>query len=139
MVFVTRRAHFSASHRLWNPAWSDEKNSAVFGKCNNPNGHGHNYTVEVTVAGEPASETGMVIDLKRLADILENEIIEQVDHKHLNHDVGMFRGVIPTAENIARAFWTVLEPAITQGRLYSIRLFESENNFVEFRGDDGRG
>ncbi len=134
MVYVTRKAHFSSSHRLYNPAWSDDKNAAVFGKCNNPNGHGHNYTIEVTVAGDPPKDTGMVIDLKKLEEIIETEIVERVDHKHMNLDVDFMKGVIPTAENMAVAFWKILEPRIREGRLASIRLFESENNFVEYRG-----
>lgn len=135
MVYVTRRASFSASHRLFNPRWSDEKNAATFGKCNNPNGHGHNYDVEVTVAGLPPDDTGMVIDLKKLADILDMEIVEKVDHKHVNHDVDFLQGVIPTAENMAIAFWTILQPKIKEGKLYSVKLFESANNFVEYKGE----
>lgn len=135
MVYVTRRANFSASHRLFNPEWSDEKNAAVFGKCNNPNGHGHNYDIEVTVVGNPPEETGMVIDLKKLADILEAEIIDKVDHKHVNHDVDFLRDCIPTAENMALAFWKILKPKIQEGKLYSIKLYESVNNFVEYRGE----
>jgi 6-pyruvoyltetrahydropterin/6-carboxytetrahydropterin synthase len=134
MVYVTRKAAFSAAHRLYNPAWPDEKNHAVFGKCNNPNGHGHNYEIEVTVGGEPAPETGMVIDLKRLADIIDRVLIERVDHKHLNSDVDFMQGVIPTAENLALAFWKILRPEITEGKLLSIKLYESANNFVEYRG-----
>jgi 6-pyruvoyltetrahydropterin/6-carboxytetrahydropterin synthase len=137
MVYVTRKAHFSASHRLYNPAWSDQKNAEVFGKCTNPNGHGHNYDIEVTVAGDPPGDTGMVIDLKKLADIVEAEIIERVDHKHVNLDVDFLRGMIPTAENMAIAFWKILAPKIPEGRLYAIRLYESVNNFVEYRGDNG--
>jgi 6-pyruvoyltetrahydropterin/6-carboxytetrahydropterin synthase len=133
-VLVTRKAHFSASHRLYNPAWPDERNQKVFGKCNNPNGHGHNYDIEVTVAGAPPADTGMVIDLKKLADIIEEEIVEKVDHKHMNLDVDFLRGVVPTAENMAIAFWKVLEPRITEGKLARIRLYESENNFVEYTG-----
>ena len=136
MVYVTRRAHFCASHRLHNLEWTDEKNMAVFGKCNNPNGHGHNYEIEVTVAGTPPKDTGMIIDLKQLATIIENEVVENVDHKHLNHDVPFMKGVIPTAENMAIAFWRILEPKIREGKLYSIRLFESEQNFVEYRGEE---
>jgi 6-pyruvoyltetrahydropterin/6-carboxytetrahydropterin synthase len=136
MVYVTRRAHFCAAHRLFNPAWSEVKNAEVFGKCNNPNGHGHNYDIEVTVAGEPPADTGMVIDLKKLADIVEREIIDRVDHKHVNHDVDFLQGVIPTAENMAVAFWKILEPRIREGHLYSIRLYESVNNFVEYRGGE---
>ncbi len=134
MVYVTRRGYFCAAHRLYNPSWSDEKNNRVFGKCNNPNGHGHNYTVEVTVAGTPPAESGMVIDLKVLADIIEKELIERVDHKNFNLDVDFMKGSIPTAENIAIAFWKILSPKITEGELYSIKLYESENNVVEYRG-----
>ena len=135
MVYLTRKAHFSASHRLFNPAWSDARNQEIFGKCNNPNGHGHNYEVEVTVTGSPPEDTGMVIDLKKLADIIEAELIDRVDHKHLNHDVDFLKGIIPTAENMAIAFWGVLEPKIHEGTLYSIRVYESANNFVEYRGE----
>src|SRR5512145_1545727 len=112
MVYITRKSHFSAAHRLYNPAWSDRKNNEVFGKCNNPNGHGHNYEVEVTVGGAPPSDTGMVMDLKKLADLVDQELIEKVDHKNLNVDVDFLRGMIPTAENIAIAFWRILEPKI---------------------------
>jgi 6-pyruvoyltetrahydropterin/6-carboxytetrahydropterin synthase len=135
MVYVTRRAHFSASHRLFNPTFSDAKNEAVFDKCNNFHGHGHNYRLEVTVKGVPDADTGYVIDLKVLARLIEDEIIDHVDHKHLNFDVDFLRGVIPTAENIAIAFWRILEPKITSGTLHSVRLFESENNFVEYFGE----
>ena len=135
MVYVTRKAQFSAAHRLYNPNWSDERNAAVFGKCNNPSGHGHNYEIEVTVAGDPPRETGMVIDLKRLADIIEAEIIERVDHKHMNEDVDFMKGCIPTAENMAVAFWKILEPKIQEGKLVSIKLYESASNFVEYRGE----
>lgn len=135
MVYVTRKAHFAAAHRLYNPSWSMEENYKVFGKCNNPNGHGHNYNIEVTVVGTPPPETGMVIDLKVLAEILDRELIELVDHKHLNVDVPFLQGIIPTAENMAKAFWKVLEPKIPHGRLYSIKLYESENNLVEYRGE----
>ncbi|MER3523049.1 MAG: 6-pyruvoyl tetrahydrobiopterin synthase [Ignavibacteria bacterium] len=135
MVYITRKEHFSASHRLHNPALSDEQNRALYGKCNNPNGHGHNYEIEVTLAGIPPQETGMVMDLKRLSDIINEEIIELVDHKHLNHDVDFLRGIIPTAENMAVAFWKRLQTKIEGGKLYSIRLYESDNNFVEYRGE----
>ncbi len=135
MVYVTRKAHFAAAHRLFNPSWSMAENDRVFGKCNNLNGHGHNYNIEVTVAGAPPPETGMVIDLKVLAEIVDRELIELVDHKHLNIDVPFLQGIIPTAENMAMAFWKVLAPRIPYGRLYSIKLYESENNLVEYRGE----
>ena len=135
MVYVTRKSHFCASHRLYNPAWNDDENSRVFSKCNNPNGHGHNYDLEVTVVGEPPAATGMVIDLKDLAAIVEREIVDRVDHKNLNLDVDFLRGVIPTAENMAIAFWKILAPKISGGRLYAIKLYESSNNLVEYRGE----
>ena len=135
MVYVTRKGQFCAAHRLYNPNWSDEKNTAIFGKCNNPNGHGHNYEIEVTVAGNPPKETGMVIDLKKLADIIESQIIERVDHKNMNVDVDFMTGCIPTAENMAIAFWKILEPKITEGKLVSIKLSESGNNLVEYQGE----
>ncbi len=135
MVYVSRKAHFAASHRLYNPAWNNEQNDRVFGKCNNPNGHGHNYDIEVTVAGAPPADTGMVIDLKELAEIVDRELIELVDHKHLNLDVPFLKGIIPTAENMAIAFWKILEPKIPHGKLSSIKLYESGNNFVEYKGE----
>ncbi|HEX9657918.1 MAG TPA: 6-carboxytetrahydropterin synthase [Bacteroidota bacterium] len=135
MVYITRKEHFSASHRLHNPNWSESKNTETFGKCNNLNGHGHNYEIEVTVAGDPPKECGMVMDLKRLSDLIDAEIIERVDHKHMNHDVDFLKGVIPTAENMAIAFWNILKPKIQHARLFSIKLYESPNNFVEYRGE----
>jgi 6-pyruvoyltetrahydropterin/6-carboxytetrahydropterin synthase len=134
MVYVTRKAHFSAAHRLFNPKFSDEENERVFDKCNNPRGHGHNYTIEVTVAGEPATDTGYVIDLKKLSELIDDVILTKVDHKHLNYDVPELSGIIPTAENIARVFWQLLAPHITNGKLSSIRVAESDNNFAEYRG-----
>ncbi len=135
MVYVTRKAEFSAAHRLFNPKFSDEQNEEIFDKCNNPRGHGHNYTIEVTVAGEPNEGSGYVIDLKKLNQIIEEEILEKVDHKHLNYDVDFLEGIIPTAENLATTFWRILCPKIKEGQLYSIRVYESEQNFVEYRGE----
>ena len=135
MVYVTRKAHFSAAHRLYNPTFSKERNEAVFDKCNNVLGHGHNYTVEVTVAGIPDALTGYVIDLKKLAALMDDLIIDRVDHKHLNFDVPELQGIIPTAENIAVIFWQILEPKISEGKLHSVKVYESDNNFVEYRGE----
>jgi 6-pyruvoyltetrahydropterin/6-carboxytetrahydropterin synthase len=135
MIYVTRKAQFAAAHRLFNPEFSPERNDAVFDKCNNPNGHGHNYTLEVTVRGIPDPLTGYVIDLKKLAAIIDEYLIDVVDHKHLNYDVPALRGIIPTAENIAYVFWQILEPRITDGTLHSIKVFESDNNFVEYLGE----
>jgi len=136
MVYITRRATFSASHRLFNPDCSDDENRQMFGKCANVNGHGHNYTLEVTVAGEPGPKTGYVLDLKILKDIIAKEVLDKVDHKHLNHDVDFLRGVIPTSENIAVAIWNALVPRIPSGVLHSVRLQETENNMVEYRGEE---
>ena len=136
-VEITRREEFCASHRLHNPALGEEENQRLYGICNNPNGHGHNYAVEVTVRGPVPAATGMVMDLNRLTTILRDEIVGEVDHKHLNLDVPFLRGVIPTAENIAVAFWNRLEPRLKgfEGcRLYRVRVYESRNNFVDYLG-----
>lgn len=134
MIYVTRREIFSASHRLFNPEFSDEKNTEIFGKCSNLNGHGHNYVLEVVVAGETDPETGYVIDLKLLKEIIHENVIEKVDHKNLNIDVDFLYGKIPTAENIAVGIWNTLESKIPAGSLYSIKLYETENNYVEYKG-----
>jgi 6-pyruvoyltetrahydropterin/6-carboxytetrahydropterin synthase len=134
-TYVTRREVFCASHLLWNKDFSDAKNVEVYDKCANPNGHGHNYILEVTVAGEIKGDTGYMIDFKKLKQLVRIEIVDKVDHKHLNLDVDFLRNVIPTAENLAVAFWNILEPKITDGELYAIRLRETENNVVEYRGE----
>lgn len=135
VVYVTRRVHFSASHRLNAESLSEKENLEIYGLCNNPRGHGHNYNLEVTIKGEPDPVTGMVIDLKELKDILQREIIEKVDHKHLNEDVDFFQGIVPTAENIAVLFWQLLEGKIPQGELYEIKLYETERNIAIYRGE----
>lgn len=134
MVLVTRRETFSASHRLYNPELTDEQNHELFDKCANPNGHGHNYVLEVTIAGEPKDETGYVMDLKKLKEIIRSEVISKVDHKHLNFDVDFLHDVIPTSENIVKAIWDILKNKMGDVRLYSIRLAETENNSVEYKG-----
>jgi 6-pyruvoyltetrahydropterin/6-carboxytetrahydropterin synthase len=134
MIYVTRKAHFSAAHRLFNPSFSDDKNFAVYDKCASPNGHGHNYDLEITVAGEPDPQTGYVIDLKELKKIIEERFVSKVDHKHLNYDVEFLKGVVPTAENIAAACWNQIAPYIRNGRLFSVKLYETQNNFVEYKG-----
>ena len=134
MIFITRKIEFSAGHRLFNPDFSDEKNEATFGLCNNTNGHGHNYVLEVTLSGEVCDDTGMVFDLKELKKLTQREIIDKVDHKNLNVDVDYLKGIIPTAENLAIKFWELLEPKITKGRLHEIKLYESERNYVAYRG-----
>jgi len=134
MIFITRKIEFSAGHRLFNPNFSDEQNKATFGLCNNPNGHGHNYVLEVTLSGEVCNDTGMVFDLKELKKLTQREIIDKVDHKNLNVDVDYLKGIIPTAENLAIKFWEILEPKISKGRLHEIKLYESERNYVVYRG-----
>jgi 6-pyruvoyltetrahydropterin/6-carboxytetrahydropterin synthase len=135
MVYLTRKEYFSASHRLFNENFSEEKNTEIYGKCAYPYGHGHNYEVAVTISGEPDPDTGMILDLKKISDLIKEEIIEKVDHKHLNIDVDFLKGIIPTAENIAKAFWKILEPKIKHGKLYSIVISETTNNFAEYRGE----
>ncbi len=135
MIYVTRRVQFCAAHRLFNPDFDDKKNREIFGVCNNPMGHGHNYELEVTVRGEVPSETGMVIDLKKLKRIIDREIVQKVDHRHLNYDVDFLRGVIPTAENLVMKFWEILKNKIDDGELFEIRLYESANNYVTYRGE----
>jgi 6-pyruvoyltetrahydropterin/6-carboxytetrahydropterin synthase len=139
MIYLTRRSTFSASHYYWNPAWSAEKNQQVFGRCANRNGHGHNYTLEVTVAGEPDPVTGFVVDLKWLKDVMERDLVSIYDHRHLNLEVPEFAEgkMIPTTENIAIAAWQRLEPSIraAQGaELSRIRVYETPEIFAEFRG-----
>ena len=130
-VELGRRYRFAASHRLHTSQLSEEENCRVFGKCNNPHGHGHNYTLEVTVAGEPDPVTGMVLDLKELKEILEREVMQRMDHRHLNYEVPELAGQIPTCENIAQVIWKLLEPKITQGRLHRVRLYESPDLFAD--------
>ncbi|HUL43043.1 MAG TPA: 6-carboxytetrahydropterin synthase [Bacteroidota bacterium] len=135
MVYLTRKEHFCASHRLFNPKFSEKENLEIYGKCAYPNGHGHNYELEITVSGEPDPQTGMILDLKKLSDIIEEQILHHVDHKHLNFDVDFLRGIIPTAENLAMVFWKILETKVPQGKLSSVRVYETPNNYAEYRGD----
>jgi 6-pyruvoyltetrahydropterin/6-carboxytetrahydropterin synthase len=138
MVYVTRKIEFSASHLYHNPDFSAEENRRIFGKCNNPHGHGHNYVLEVTVAGEPDPRTGMVLDLKELKDILQREILERMDHRFLNYEVPELAGKIPTTETIAMTIWTLLEPRINhrgQGRLHRVRLYETPDLYVDCIGN----
>lgn len=138
MIFLTRRATFSASHYYWNKAWSEEKNRQVFGRCANRNGHGHNYTLEVTVAGEPDPVTGFVVDLKWLKELIEREVLSVYDHRHLNLETPEFENANPTTENIAIAAWRRLSPAVdaTGGaKLSRIRVYETPEIFAEYRGE----
>ena len=130
-----RKVEFSASHVYHNPAFSAEENRRVFGKCNNPHGHGHNYTLEVTIAGDPDPRTGMVLDLKELKEILQREVVERMDHRHLNIEVPELKGLIPTCENVALVIWKLLEPRITRGKLDRVRLYESSDIFADVTRD----
>ena len=139
MIYLTRRATFSAAHYYWNEAWTPEKNELVFGRCANRNGHGHNYTLEVTVAGEPDPVTGFVLDLKWLKDVIAREVLDVYDHRHLNLEAPEFRNEIPTTENIAIAAWVRLEPAIARcgqkAKLSRVRVYETPEIFAEYRGE----
>jgi 6-pyruvoyltetrahydropterin/6-carboxytetrahydropterin synthase len=137
MIRVTRKIEFSAAHFYHNPNFSAEENRRVFGKCNNPHGHGHNYVLEVTVAGEPDPETGMVLDLKELKDILQREVGERMDHRHLNYEVPELAGQIPTCENIAQVIWRLLEPKIAKGKLDRVRLWESPDLYADCTAQSG--
>ncbi len=135
MIYLTRRATFSAAHQLWSTHLTDEENYAVYEKCANPNGHGHNYTLEVTVAGWPDQRTGMIFNLTELKDAVNEAIIRWVDHKNLNYDVPWLEGIIPTAEMLVLRFWERLETVLPEGLLYEVRLYETENNSVFYRGE----
>ena len=132
---LTARYRFSASHRLDTEALTPEENRQLYGKCNNPHGHGHNYILEVTVAGEPDPKTGMVLDLRELKGILDREVTQRMDHRHLNYEVPELAGKIPTCEEIATVLWRILEPKIHHGRLDRIRLYESPDLFVDCTAD----
>jgi 6-pyruvoyltetrahydropterin/6-carboxytetrahydropterin synthase len=136
-VVVTRTVHFNAAHRLHNPERSDRWNRKVFGPCNHENWHGHNYTLEVAVIGRPDPATGYVIDLGQLKSIVQRVIIDPCDHRNLNLDVAFLRGVLPSTENLVVAFWEQLEPHIPAGRLYRLRLHETERNAAEYFGPGG--
>lgn len=133
-VTVTRRMHFNAAHRVHNPALSDEENERLFGKCNNPNWHGHNYILDVSVTGSIDDRTGYVMDLAALKRVVQEAVIDKVDHRNFNLEVDFMRGVIPTAENIVVGCWRVLAPRVAPARLVRLVLWETPNNYVEYEG-----
>lgn len=135
-VYIVRREHFNAAHKLWREDWSAEKNEEVFGKCSNKNWHGHNFNLFVTVKGTPSPETGFIIDLKELSKIIKRDVIEGLDHKNLNLDVPYLQGLLPSTENLVIKIWEQIEAPIAAagGTLAKIRLEETENNFVEYYG-----
>ena len=137
MLYITRKVTFSAAHRLHNSELSDDENKNIYGECNNPNGHGHNYTLEVTVKGKIPKKTGMIIDLKDLKKIITENIVDKVDHKFLNYDVPFMQNIIPTAENLVAEFWKILEGVLLENNaeLYELKLYETDNNIVIYRGD----
>jgi 6-pyruvoyltetrahydropterin/6-carboxytetrahydropterin synthase len=135
MILLTRKAEFSASHYYWNDSWSEEENIRKFGKCANRNGHGHNYTLEVTVAGEIDVTTGFVVDLKHLKDVMEREVIGVYDHRHLNLEVPEFKSAIPTTENIAIAIWNRLDGRIPGANLHRVRVYEMPDLFADYYGE----
>jgi len=135
MVYLTRKCEFSASHYYHNPDFTPEENQRIFGKCANLNGHGHNYTLEVTVKGEVDPTTGFVIDLKKLKEILDREVVEAMDHRHLNKEVPEFATQIPTTENLAVAIWNRLAPKLNGGTLHRVRVYEMPDLFVDYYGE----
>ena len=135
IVTVTRRLTFNAAHRVHNPALSDEENTELFGKCNNPNWHGHNYTLEVSVTGGIDPRTGYVIDLARVKKIAERAVVERLDHRNLNVEVEFLQGINPTTENIIVAIWKELAPSLEPAKLTRLRLWETENHYAEFHGE----
>jgi 6-pyruvoyltetrahydropterin/6-carboxytetrahydropterin synthase len=133
-VTICRTEHFNAAHRLHNPAWSAEQNQRIFGKCNNPNYHGHNYNLTVRLTGAVDPETGYVYDMKRLSDLIKREVLDRYDHRNLNLDTEEFRTLNPTAENIAVVIWKRLRPNLAAGLALSVTLYETDRNFVEYHG-----
>jgi 6-pyruvoyltetrahydropterin/6-carboxytetrahydropterin synthase len=134
LIYVTRKLHFNAAHKLYNPNWSEEKNIEVFGKCANSNWHGHNFDLYVTVKGTPNPETGFVIDLKVLKDLVEEKIISKIDHRNINLDVDFMAGQMASIENLAIAIWNELNPFITSGQLHCIKIYETPRQYVEYFG-----
>ncbi len=139
MLYIHRKEHFNAAHKLWKPEWSDEKNFEIFGPCANENWHGHNFELIVTVKGKPDPETGFVVDLKKLSRLIKAEIIDKVDHKNLNLDVPFMKGKMASCENLVAEFWKILDPKIKEinsdAMLHQIRLYETPRNFVDYFGE----
>lgn len=140
MVYVCRKEHFNAAHRLFNPNWSEEKNKEVFGVCANPYYHGHNFELIVTVKGIPDTETGMVVDMKKLGDLIKTEVINHLDHRNMNEEVAFLAGKIPTCEIVIMEIWKLLADKVAllgpgEGKLYALKLYETNKNFVEYYGE----
>lgn len=136
LVYLTRKCEFSAAHYYHNPEFSPEENQRIFGKCSNPNGHGHNYTLEVTVKGKVDPRSGFVVDLKQLKDVMSHEVLDALDHRHLNLEVPEFRDRIPTTENLAIAIWQRLQRKLKVAQLHRVRVYETVDLFVDFYGEE---
>ncbi|MFT6971472.1 MAG: 6-pyruvoyltetrahydropterin/6-carboxytetrahydropterin synthase [Roseivirga sp.] len=139
MIYVSRKEHFNAAHKLYNPNWTEEKNAEVFGPCANANWHGHNFELITTVKGMPDSETGFVVDLKQLSNLIREKVIDELDHKNLNVDVDFMLGKMASCEILVMEIWKILQPEVARisknGRLYSLKLYETPRNFVEYFGE----
>lgn len=135
MLYLTRKEHFNAAHRLYNPKWTHEQNEAVFGKCNNENWHGHNYDLFVTIKGNPDPDTGFIMNAKELSDIIQKVVIEKLDHKNLNLDVPFLKNILPSTENIAKVIWQELEPYIKNCKLHCVKLYETDTIYAEYFGE----
>ena len=138
VVRLTKRVQFSAAHRLYSPELSDEENRRLYGKCANPGGHGHNYTLEVTIEGEIDPRTGMVVNFAQLSETIRAEVLDRFDHRNLNTEVEPMRGLVPTAENIAVAIWGLLEPQLKPARLVEVRVAETDTNIATYRAQGDR-
>jgi 6-pyruvoyltetrahydropterin/6-carboxytetrahydropterin synthase len=135
MIYLTRREHFNAAHRLYNPKWSDEKNAEVFGKCANKNFHGHNFEIFVTVKGLPNPDTGFIMNAHTLSKIIKREVCDRLDHKNMSVDIPELQNILPSTENVIKLIWQWLAPHITECELHSIKLVETENIYVEYFGE----
>lgn len=139
MIYVSRKEHFNAAHKLYNPSWSKEKNQEVFGPCANENWHGHNFEVIITVKGKPDPDTGFVIDLKKLSTLIRDEVVEKLDHKNLNLDVDFLKDKLPSCETLAVEIWRILDRKVQDislhGRLHCVRLYETPRNYVDYFGE----
>jgi 6-pyruvoyltetrahydropterin/6-carboxytetrahydropterin synthase len=139
MIYISRKEHFNAAHKLYNPKWSEEKNAEVFGPCANANWHGHNFELIVTVKGNPDPDTGFVIDLKKLSKLIREKVIEKLDHKNLNLDVDFMQGKMASTETLAMEIWKILEPEIkiiaSHATLHCLKLYETPRNYVEYYGE----
>ncbi|MFT4521118.1 MAG: 6-pyruvoyltetrahydropterin/6-carboxytetrahydropterin synthase [Bacteroidia bacterium] len=135
LLYITRKAHFNAAHKLYNPKWSQEENEAVFGKCANKNWHGHNFDLYVTVKGSPSPDTGFIMDLKKLNDIIQKQVVDVIDHRNLNIDVPFMEGQLASIENLAVGIWEQIVPHLAHCELHRIKLWETHNNYVEYFGE----